>query len=89
MIKDKIYKLIFDFIWRVKNFRDDEQDIKYYFILWFFLRHKKYKIYMKWLSLGTNRRFAFDKAKNNVPHFDKQINKDRWIRKQKLKRVLK
>lgn len=96
---DKIFMIYFVFFRNIKNIKKynkkyqgivkgvREIKIRHY-VFWFLFRPKKYRIFNDWVSKGTTYYFAYRKAKNNVPHFDKQIDKDRWIRKQKLKRIL-
>ncbi|NPV13030.1 MAG: hypothetical protein HPY57_14790 [Ignavibacteria bacterium] len=50
------------------------------------LTPKKYNIFNSWLSAGTTVNFAFEKAKNNVPHFKTNEEKKQWIRQQKFKK---
>ena len=56
---------------------------------WFWLKRNKYRIYNKWLSVGVTQKFAFDKAKNEIPYFDNEKDEKIWIRQQKFKRILK
>jgi len=57
-------------------------------LIWFVLYPKKYRLFNKWISLGSTYYTAYTKAKNRVPFFATERQRDQWIREQKLKKIL-
>lgn len=90
MYYSSYYNFIDRIIWFYKSLeRVKDKKIKHKLVLWFWFRPKKYKIYNEWLMKGVSTNLAFNKAKNDVPYFNTTKEKDRWIRQQKFKKILK
>jgi len=81
----KLLLTILGFRLHLKQVKDKK--LKRILIFWFFFRWKKTILYNDWKMRGTTYQVAYKKAKHNVPYFENKKDEERYIRRQKLKRI--